>query len=188
MLIMALDLAVKTGFAIGSAGEKPRSGVVRLKGTEDEPQRACRKLGIWLRDQFSLEVPELVVVEAPVNIGAMIDWKSGDETGKPKFRSRPETISLLHRLVGGVETICGPYGVRCVTGNVQTVRKHFLGVARPQNPKSAVVNRCHLLGYMPRDAKDDNQADALALWDWACAQHARRAPTEFALYQEVSRK
>jgi hypothetical protein len=180
MLIMALDIATKLGFCIGRAGEKPRVGSVRLKSPNHPPSRACRQLGIWLRDQFSFERPELVIIEAPVNIGAMIDWKKDGE--KPTFRSTPETISLLHRLVGGAETICGPYGVRCVDANVQTVRKHFIGRARVENPKQAVLERCKLLGYVERDFADTDAADAIALWDWACATHARAAQRPFALY------
>jgi hypothetical protein len=182
MLIMALDLAVKTGFCIGRAGGKPRAGSVRLKSPHDPSSRACRKLGIWLRDQFAFERPDLVVIEAPVNIGAMIDWKKDGE--KPSFRSTPETISLLHRLVGGVETICGPYGIRCGDANVQTVRKHFIGRARPENPKQVVLDRCRLLGYVDRDFSDTDAADAIALWDWACATHARVQPRELVMFEE----
>jgi hypothetical protein len=184
MNIMALDIAVRLGFAVGEAGKIPRSGSVRLKSPEDDPSRACRRFGIWLRDEFALRIPDLVIIEAPVNIGAFIDWKQ--DGGKPTFRSNPQTISLLHRLIGGVETLCGPYGVRCVAANVQTVRKHFLGVARPPDPKKAVIARCHLLGLMPKTSKDDNQADALALFDFGAATHARAVPAQLVMHGETA--
>jgi hypothetical protein len=183
MHLMALDIAVKLGFAIGEAGTTPRSGSVRLKSPEDDPSRACRRFGIWLRDEFSLRIPDLVIIEAPVNIGAFIDWK--DDGRKPMFRSNPQTISLLHRLIGGVETLCGPYGVRCVSANVQTVRKHFLGAARPSEPKKAVVARCHQLGLMPRDCKDDNRGDSLALFEYGAAHYARAIPSQLILHGET---
>jgi hypothetical protein len=183
MRLMALDIAVRLGFAIGEAGKVPRSGSIRLKSPEDDPSRACRKLGIWLRDEFTLQIPDLVIIEAPVNIGAFIDWK--DDGSKPTFRSNPQTISLLHRLVGGVETLCGPYGVRCVSANVQTVRKHLLGVARPSEPKKAVIARCQMLGLMPKTSKDDNQADAIALHQFAGAHHARAIPSQLILHGET---
>lgn len=183
MLVMALDLAVSMGWAIGRAGEKPRAGSHRLKSPDDPSQRACKRLGIWLRDQFSLETPDLVVIEAPINIGGLIDWKK-DSGEKPTFRSNPETISLLHRLVGGVETICGPYGVRCVTANVQTVRKHVVGKARPENPKQAVLARCKMLGYLPKDSRDTDAADAIALHIYASDVICRATPAGIVLFGE----
>lgn len=156
MVILALDVATVTGFAFGKVGSIPTSGSVRLKSPDDESGRACRKLGIWLRDQFTLTKPDLVVVEAPLNIGGVI--------------SNPATISLLHRLVGGVETICGPYGVRCASVNVQTVRRHFIGKGRPPNPKQEVLERCKQLGWIDKTSKDHDRADALALWDYAQAK------------------
>ena len=182
MIVCALDLAVKTGFAIGRAGERPRAGSIRLKDPEDAPIRALKRLGIWIRDQWTIEIPDLVVVEAPMNIGAAVDWKASE--GKPSFRSNPETIALLQRLVGGVETLCGPYGLRVIEGNVQTVRKHVLGVARPQNPKAAVLDRCKLLGYLPKDSKDTDAADAIALHIWASDVHCRVVPKDLHLFGE----
>jgi hypothetical protein len=183
MLVMALDLAVSMGWAIGRAGEKPRAGSERLKRPDDPSQRACKKLGIWLRDQFAFEIPDLVVVEAPVNIGGLIDWKK-DSGEKPSFRSNPETISLLHRLVGGVETLCGPYGVRCVSANVQTVRKHVVGKARPEEPKKAVLARCKMLGYLPKDFTDTDASDAVALHIYASDVICRVKPAELVLFGE----
>ena len=125
------------------------------------------------------ERPELVIYEAPLPIGALMDV--GDD-GKIGYRSSPKTISLLNGLADGVEVICGPYGIRTAIGNVQTVRKHFLGQARPEEPKAAVIKRCHLMGLMPDDCYDDNRADALALWDYAAATYGRRAPAELVLF------
>jgi hypothetical protein len=181
MLIMALDVATKLGYAIGRAGEKPRAGSERLKRPDDPSQRACKKLGIWLRDQFAFELPDLVVIEAPVNIGGMIDWKK-DSGERPTFRSTPETISLLHRLVGGVETICGPYGIRCESANVQSVRKHVVGKARPENPKQAVLARCQMLGYLPKDSRDTDAADAVALHIYASDVICRAKPAGLVLF------
>lgn len=177
--IMALDLATRTGFAIGKPGGAIRSGSVRLRDSEDINSRGFRKLGIWLRDQFSVEMPELVMIEAPLPVGAMIDWDGGDGH-RPKFRSNPNTIFFLNGLVSGAHTICGPYGVRCLEASVQTVRKHFVGHARPENPKAAVIARCRQLGLMASQNKDDNEADALALHDYAVSTYGNRAAS-FAL-------
>lgn len=180
MLIAAFDLATKTGFAIGPAGRIERSGSRRLKDGDDDIWRADRKLGIWLRDEFNFAKPDLVVVEAPMNMGGMIEKDEKADRGF-RFRSNPNTISMLNGLVHGVHTLCGPFGIRCVNANVQTVRKHFLGNARPADPKRAVIARCHQLRLMPLDRRDDNEADAIALHVWASDVHGK--PTTRDLFR-----
>jgi len=174
MKIFALDLATTTGFAIGDTGGAPLSGSVRLKTSDDEPERAFKKLAQFLRDHFSANTYDLVIVEAPVNIGAFVQSAPESERGF-KFTSNPATIYLLSGLAAVAYGISGCYGFRCVKANVQQVRKHFLGVARPENPKQAVVARCKQLRYIPTDCRDDNQADACALWDFAASHYGRAA-------------
>ncbi len=181
--VFALDLATKMGFATGPAGEKPRVGEKRLKDAEDDPERGFRKLGIWLRDEFTLQIPDLVIVEAALPIGAMVDWDGGAD-GRPKFKSNPQTIYFLNGLVAVVHGICGPYGVRCVNVSVQKVRKHFLGIARPADPKRAVLARCHQLGLIPKTERSDNIGDAIALHDYAGATFGRAIPAQLILHGE----
>lgn len=185
MRALALDLATETGFVNALAGDrKPRCGSWKLKRPGDEAARAYRKLGQFLRDEMILERPEIVFIEAPVNIGAFLE--RDDEAPKgARFKTSSETISMLHGLVAVVHAICGGcYGIRCVQANVQSVRKHFLGAARPQDPKKAVVDRCHALGYLPRENRNHNIGDALALWDYGCATHCRTAPAALHLFGE----
>lgn len=174
MNIFALDLATSTGFALGEAGRSPMSGAVRLKSSDDEPERAFRKLAQFLRDHFEVQRFDLVIVEAPVNIGAFVQSAPESERGF-KFTSNPSTIYLLSGLAAVAFGVCGCYGIRCVKGNVQQVRKHFLGISRPENPKQAVIARCKQLRYVPADCRDDNRADACALWDYAASHYGRVA-------------
>lgn len=173
MKILAIDAATRCGFAWGDSNGKPVSLSHRLKGPEDEPERAFKRLGIILRDMFSADAPELVVVEAPMSMGAMIRKDEDSERGF-KFASNPSTIYLLNGLIGVVFGICGPYGIRARTANVQAVRKDFLGKARPQDPKRSVLARCVQLGWLDKDCKDDNRADALSLWSHSCGKYASR--------------
>ncbi len=183
MRVLAIDAATRCGFAIGEAGKAPRSWSEVLKDRDDEPQRAFKKLGIHLRDLFMVEKPNLVVVEAPIDMGAMIEI---DPTAPRGFRakSNPKTAFLLTGLVGGVFTICGPYGIKCRKARVQTVRAHFLGRGRHTNPKRAVLERCWQIGYLPRDCRDDNRADAVALHIWASDHLCKPATRELHLMQE----
>lgn len=149
-LIAAFDLATLTGYAIGRAGERPRFGTWRLKTPDDEPERASRNLGCQLRDLFSIEKPDIVAYEAAISAGGML-----------RMGNASHTAGMLLQLPGALQAICGCYGVRAVKKNVQNVRKNFVGKGRPDDPKRAVLDQCRVLGF---DVKDDNAADALAIW------------------------
>lgn len=173
MKILAIDAATVCGFAFGDSNCRPDSFSERLKDGTDDPERAFKKMGIRLRDLFSVDLPDLVIVEAPISVGAMVERDEESDRGF-RFKSNPNTFYLLTGLVASVFTICGPYGVRAHKANVQTVRKDFLGKARPTDPKKAVVDRCVQLGWLERGCRDHNRADALALWSFACGQYASR--------------
>lgn len=184
-LVLAIDAATRCGFAMGEAGKAPRSWSQRLKDGDDDPERAFKKFGIALRDLFALEKPDLVVVEAPMSMGGMIET---DET-KPrgfKFKSNPDTIYMLVGLVGGVFTICGEHGIRARKANVQAVRKHVVGKARPEDPKKVVLKRCWQIGYLPRDCHDNNRSDAIALHIWASDHLCKPTTRELHLIQEIA--
>lgn len=162
-LILALDLGVTTGFA----KSRPRandvvSGSVRLKSTSEAMDVAFANLWAFLSDQFAIEHPALVVKEAMLQLPAFGPL----ETSQKTIRAH----AAYHGLVEGC---CRAHDVDWRDVSESTVRKHFLGHARVPGGrpaiKKAVIARCHLLGLMPRDRHDDNQADALATCDWACA-------------------
>jgi hypothetical protein len=180
-IVLAIDAATNSGFAIGSAGVAPRSWSQRLKGSGDDPERAFRKMGIVLRDLFSVEKPDLVVVEAPMSMGGMVEADESSPRGF-KFKSNPETIYMLTGLVAVVFGICGPYGISCRKANVQAVRKHVVGKARPNDPKRAVLERLWQIGYLPRDVKDDNRGDAVALHIWASDALCKPATRELHMF------
>ena len=150
-LIAAFDLATLTGYAIGRAGERPRFGTWRLKHPDDEPEQAWRNLGCKLRDECEAFRPDIVVYEAALPPRAK---------GAEGITNSKTTVMLLG-LPGALQGVCGCYGVRARKMYVQSVRKSFLGLGRPENPKRAVMAHCRALGF---DVKDDNAADALAIW------------------------
>ena len=166
-IIMALDLAIETGFAVGRVGGHPRSGSVKLKKRGQDERTAWRNLGCWLRDQFKLERPDLIAYEAALHPGVMLNMGNSSITAAMQWGH-----------VAAVEAICGPLGLRTEAVNVQTVRKHFTGRARHPTrteAKRAVVERCWTLGYFERDCNNDNRADACAVFDYASAVFARRS-------------
>jgi hypothetical protein len=177
MRILALDLGVRTGFAYGAAGSRTlASGAVALKKPDEHRSVAFSNLIAWCDERFRADRPDLVVKEAPLPLQA---FKS---LGNAAF-----TVRVTHGLHAIIEGVCVRFGVECEEIADATVRKHFIGRANCGNraaTKAAVVQRCQLLGYMPKDCADDNRADACATFDWAAATFGKPTPQALHLYGE----
>lgn len=174
--ILALDLGRTTGFAIGVPGSAPpHSGSMRLADRDDRIAVAFGALIKFLDDHFRRERPQMVVVEAPLTLGAFL--KMGNSEANVQFHFGAHAI--LHGM-------CDLWSIKLVPCNNATVRKHFIGKGRlgsREATKSAVVSRCQLLKLIPRDCDDDDRADAVANWDWASATYGKRT-SELFLFGE----
>ena len=159
--ILALDLARRMGWAYGTPGTLPRHGSVTLGPPGSDIDTIGAAFVRWLTDFKKLSPVDVLYVEAPVSASHM--------AGKTNATTLLNLYGLyaLSVVIGAMAGI----GKRRVV-QVQQVRKHFLGTARPADKKRAVIARCRMLGWQPQD---DNAADALALWDFACAVEAPNA-------------
>jgi crossover junction endodeoxyribonuclease RuvC len=168
-VILALDLATRSGWALGG----PQDGCPKT-GTWDFPGFSVGCLNATLASlhasvtQFCIAAKvRIVAIEAPLLL--------------PK-RS-PHTAIGLISMVGVARCAAYQRGANVVLENVQTVRRHFIGEARPDNPKEAVLERCELLGW---PAVDDNAGDAAALWCWAMSvYHPNWAPCGTPLFRRA---
>lgn len=177
--VYTLDLAAQTGWAKGSAGSLPLSGSVMLRRAGQPPGVAFGNLIAFLAEEWAEERPVLVVKEALLPLQAFLKLGNADAT--VRFQDG------LHGIVAG---LCHRFGIECMNVADSTARKHFVGKGRMgtrAETKAAVVQRCHSLGYMPRESHDDNRADALATWDWACTTHMRAPPRELHMFGEGAR-
>jgi hypothetical protein len=188
MKIMALDLGKRSGVATGIAGgDLPRIEAVTLRGKADKPEAQARNLGCFLRDRWSIDTPELVVIESAMNPIASM--------------SADATISQLY-CHGALHALAGTYGVRVEIVAPQTARKHFTGKAsaapRRNAPRSLaqkrqdredtnnmVLRRAIALRYLPHGSTDWDKASAAALFDFAAATFARAAPRELVFFGEA---
>jgi Holliday junction resolvasome RuvABC endonuclease subunit len=174
--IFALDLAARTGFAVGPCGELARSGAVALKKPGDAQCIALGNLIAWLDEQWRKERPGLVVKEAALPLQA--------------FRARSNSassVAMTHKLHGIVEGMAVRFGVSVEEAHPATVRKHFIGRGRMgtrEASKAAVIQRCRVLGFIPHDCADADRADAIALWDWAGAKFGSRQGRRLYLFGE----
>lgn len=180
--IFTLDLGVTTGFARGRPGDAPVSGTVRLKKTGESIDIAFANLIAFLCEQFEAERPALVVKEKMLALQAYASIGNAEKTVRAH--------AGYHAIVDG---LCVRFGIPSDDVADSTARKHFIGIGRTgdrDETKRAVVARCHALQLMPKDCDDDNRGDALAIWDWACANFGSRAASisNFALFDQGGKR
>jgi len=174
--IFALDLATRTGFAVGTAGSMPRSGAMILKAKGDDQSVAFGNLIAWLNSEWSKERPDLVVFEAPLHLGGFQMTGNSEASVMNAYGMRAVTMGL-----------CNRFGLPFEKVYAQTVRKHFLGRANAGNrkdTKAAVVLRAQLLGYIPRICMDEDRSDACAIWDYAAAKFGKTPTNKFYMFGE----
>lgn len=186
MLLLCLDLARRTGVTYGdsAASAKPRVETWDLCAGRDGPAHFAGTLGYKLR-AFMRDNPrpERIVVEELMRPAAS--------------KNENATVSQL-MLHGAVHAIGGIYRIPVTSVLVNTVRKHFCGRVSALPPKRGrsprekadakrqtklmVLDRAKLLGYLPDGCTDDNQADSVALFEWAIGNVARESPGELRLF------
>jgi hypothetical protein len=177
MRLLALDAATRTGYATGTAGQKPRVGAVRLKKPEEPVQVAWENIGFFLKDMFVLDKPDLIAIEAPMH---------------PAGQKSPDAVVLQWGVVAVVTFMAKAYDIALREVNAQTVSRHFTGKSRwaaaeggRKAKKAAAVQRAQVLGYIPADCRDEDMADACAVFDYASHTFARvRAPERLVLFGE----
>jgi len=172
MKILALDISKScTGIACGAPGSAPTlTSVSFYREDETRGETAARALR-WIAEALPVLLPVTdavthpgrVVIEAPL-------------MGGQKFHQNPETSYLLGGLAMVMEAACRLKGKEVRLGNVQTVRKHFIGHGNlpGEEAKRRVKAQCLRLGWAP---KNYDESDAAALWDWACAQVSKSSRT-----------
>lgn len=161
MRCLAFDTAIKTGVCVCDAGSRPRAWTVDL-GKADWNVRFARALRMVERyvNEFN---PDIVAVEAPAAGGY-------------------QNLDLVI-LTGLVRGQAAKMGKKPVVYASNSVRRHFLGRALAARDfpgksrtaakaaiKSAVIARCHLLGW---DIDEPDAADAASLADYALSLESR---------------
>jgi hypothetical protein len=176
--IFALDVGVRLGVAVGPPNEKPRVFSVRLKKSGQAPQMAGANLIAFLAAEWSKERPALLFKEAPPALA-----------GFARMSNSEATVRLTYALHGIAEAMAGRYGIPVAEKAVSSIRKHYLGFSgrgERSATKRAVIQRGRLLQYLPDGCDDDNMADAIAAWSYACCYHAHVPPKELHFFDEVA--
>lgn len=174
--IMALDVGVNLGVCFGAPNEKPETYSVRLKKPSEPRETAGANLIAFLQHHWVERRPVLIFKEAPFSLQAFVERANTDAV-----------VRVTMALHGIIEAMAVRYSIPWSEKAVASIRKHFIGSSgrgERQATKRAVIARGVMLGYLPKDCKDDNAGDALAAWDFACAHLARRAPRELHMFGE----
>ena len=165
--ILTLDIATVTGFAIGPVSAAPATGLEASAGVfAPQPLSGSERIGNkhqsdgafmaswfdWLFDLIAVHDPAIIIYEAP-------------------FVSGTKHINTARRLLGMaaiVEMVAHQKGVKIFQAHNATIRKHFCGKGNAPRAelKQRVKDECDRRGWT---YEDDNEADALALFDYACA-------------------
>lgn len=152
--ILALDLATRTGFALGGINDRTlTSGSVAFGKPGAPPGAIFSRCRSWVADFVLTAKPTIVVFEQP--LVPMF------KVGQTNF----STIRILVGLAAIVEEQLYGSGIQVSEARVSDIRRHFIGTHKHGRAaaKSMTIMACRRLGWSP---VDDNAADAMALWHY----------------------
>lgn len=148
----------------------PRSGAVSLRRHGQPIEVAVGNMGCWLRDVFALDRPDLIVIEAYMH---------------PKAQPSGDVIISSISFDGAIRGKAACYGIRVETVAADTHRKHFTGKGRTGDRTETnlmVLRQAIAVGYVPRDSRDWDRANACSIFDFASYHYARKTPASLTLF------
>lgn len=145
-VILALDLGSRTGWALRNASGAIASGTHEFRpGRFEGAGMAFLRFGRWLDDLVGNTGPIAAIVFEEV---------------------RAHAGTLAAQVYGGflahLTAWCERHEIPYLGVPVATIKRHATG--KGNAPKDAVIAAVRAKGFAPRD---DNEADALAILDWA---------------------
>ena len=154
--ILALDVATKTGFA-RNMGDAILSGSLSFAlRANDGPAMRWVRFRTWLNEMHTSGEIGALYVEQPI----AFDGRSGS------------TTLVLGGFFATLELWAHVHDVPLTAVAIGTIKKHWTGKGSAKKPDMVRVARER--GFRP---KDDNEADALALLDYAMNVEGTATPT-----------
>lgn len=152
MKVLALDIATRLGWAVGSAGSLPLFGAHQLPKARYDGDFSGRFVAMaqWLHDMIDMHAPTLIAYEEPLmprGVEMTTTWA---------------TTRLLIGLVSWADGVAEDRGVAAMEVNNSTWKKHFVGNGRAE--KIDTIRKCFSLGMQP---PDNNAADAIGILSFA---------------------
>lgn len=156
-VILALDTATVTGWAVGRPGAEPMFGARDFAGPGGTGE-VLDKFRLWLLEMCRVHRVGLIVFES-----AYIPRPSK----KKPLLMNAKTIELLFALTGQVQAVAWGLRTECLQATTMEIFGFFVAKGRvpPRaEKKAAIIARARQFGW---DAVTDDEADALALWAMA---------------------
>lgn len=151
MRVLALDLATRTGWCVGVAGEPVRVGTHDISRAGDHVGRFLNAHQEFMNKALASGTIDRVWFEAPILQGG----------------NGLKTLIKLYGLAGVTQMVCLQHKVPVEGVNLATVKKMLTGSGRADKP--AMIAAAQARGV---DVQDDNQADAFGIYLCALKQHA----------------
>lgn len=159
--ILTLDLATNLGWCLGTPSDAmPRFGHHKLPSTGENIGAFAVAFEDWLTAFLEREKPAIVVFEAPI---------------LPR-QTTPATVRKLSGLVWEVERVCRRLGIKCREGRKSSVNLFFAGHGWAKKTDTMAI--CRRYGWKVRN---DDEADACALWAYAAFKLDPEAAKLFAI-------
>lgn len=155
--VLFLDIATHTGWCEGEPGGKPIFGSFRCSKEGDNADKFAGMFK-WVAERCQAFKPRHLFFEAPLARNA----------------TTAEALMGMAANAQSAARLCGVYSIK--RAHVGSVRKFFLPPGSPRSGdavKQATIQRCRELGYEP---KNDDEADAIAGWEYACSIVAPSVP------------
>lgn len=185
--VLSFDLATRTGWAMGEPGRAvPMSGAVTLQKPKDDFGTMEQNIGALFVRLFSERTPSIVVWETPMTPEGW--YRICQQQGRMQNGA---SLIIQNVLAGILRRECGRKEIPFVEVARQTVLKHYTGHARwgGRDPgKAAALRRAAIVGHMPHGSKDDDRADAIATWSWACGKYGGATPSEIIPFEQPAMK
>jgi Holliday junction resolvasome RuvABC endonuclease subunit len=165
--LLALDIATRTGWAYGRVPlrgttaleasavrpPKPDSGIIRVLTEAGGLGHFLAEFEERLTGLLDDKRPGGLIIEAPL---------------LPKLTSF-ETVCKLMSMAGIAQKVADQWRIRWRRiAQPASIKKHFAGKGNAKKPD--MIAACRQRGW---EVFDDNEADALAIWDLGCALYRK---------------
>lgn len=162
---LTFDISIKnTGWASGAIDATPRSGSFALNVESQKLGPLLNKFSRHARDLIILEKPDFIGIEAPFVHGKGLD-----------------VARALICMAGEVERVAYEIsGIRAFDVHQATLKTFFTGDQYASKEK--MIARCGDFGW---DPKNDDEADALAIWLYGVDYFFPRAVADIRLQADM---
>lgn len=192
-LIISLDPGRRCGFAIGRAGEIPRSGVVILRGEKEPREVGLGNLIAWMQITLSGLSPQdlrtaILIHEEAMGIMQWVTLCESIAKKKPGGGFKwfnADGVESGHELNGVIQGMCQRFGIRREEVRRQTISKTVTGKpthGSREKGKLAIIQAVRAMGLVEPNCTDDDKCDAVANFVYASTVICRKQVGRPALF------